>query len=94
MVFSLFERDPPLHVYAPDSIRGWAQTFSGGSEDTQPDNEGSGKKRGIEVIRCRSDLPHLRQFVGKPSIGYPKKGGTIVIRTDNNALLPSRIVTG
>ena len=51
------------------------------------------KKRGIEVVRCRSDLPYLRQFVGKPSTGCPKKGGTIVIRTENNALLPFRTVT-
>ena len=60
MVSSWFERDPPLHVYAPDPITGWAQTVSGGSEETQPDNEGSGKKRGIEMVRCRSDLPNLR----------------------------------
>ena len=60
MVSNLFERDPPLHVHASDPIRGKAQTFSGGSEETQPDNEGSGKKRGIEVVRFRSDLPHLR----------------------------------
>ena len=50
----------PLHVYEPDPIRGWAQTISGSSEETKLDNEGSGKKRGIEVVRCRSDLPHLR----------------------------------
>ena len=61
-------------MYASDPIRGWAQTFSGGSEETQPNSEGSGKKRGIEVVRCRGDLPNLRQFVGKPSTGYPKKG--------------------
>ena len=73
MISSLFERDLALHVYAPDPIRGWAQTFNGGSEETQPNNEGSGKKRGIEVVRCRSNLPHLRQFIGKPNIGCPKK---------------------
>ena len=73
MVSSRFERDLPLQVYAPDPIRRWAQTFSGGSEKTQPDNEGSGKKIGIEVVRCRSDLSHLRQFVGKPSTGCSKK---------------------
>ena len=61
-------------MYASDPIRGWAQTFSGGLEETQLDNEGSGKKRGNEVVRCISDLPHLRQFVGKPSIGRSKKG--------------------
>ena len=94
VVSSLFEKDPPLHVYAPDSIRGWAQTFRGGSEETQPNNEGSGKKRGIEVIRCRSDLPHLRQFMGKPNAGCPKKGKDHSDKTENNALLPSRIVTG
>ena len=60
-------------MYAPDPIRGWAQTFSGGLKETQPDNEGSGQKSGIEVVRCRSDLPHLRQFVGKPSISCSKK---------------------
>ena len=46
-------------MYASDPIKGWAQTFSVGSEETQPDNEGSGKKRGIEVVRCMSDLPNL-----------------------------------
>ena len=61
-------------MYASDPIRGWAQTFSGGSEETQPDIEGSGKKIGIEVVRCRSDLPYLKQFVGKPSTGCSKKG--------------------
>ena len=61
-------------MYASDPIRGWAQTFNGGSDETQPDNEGSGKKRGIEMVRCKSDLPHLKQFVGKPSISYSKKG--------------------
>ena len=60
MVSSLFEGDSPLHVYALDPIRGWAQTVNGSSEETQLDNEGSGKKRGIEVVSCRSDLPHLR----------------------------------
>ena len=81
-------------MYAPDSIRGWAQTFSGGSEETQPNNKGSGKKKGIEVVRCRSDLPHLRQFVGKQNTGCPKKGRDHSDKTENNALLPSRIVTG
>ena len=61
-------------MYAPDPIRGWAQTFSGSSEETQPNNEGSGQKIGIEVVRCKSDLPYLRQFVGKPSTGCSKKG--------------------
>ena len=61
-------------MYLPDPIRGWAQTFSGGSEETQSDNEGSGKKKGIEVVRCRSDLPHLRHFVGKPNTGCSKEG--------------------
>ena len=61
-------------MYAPNPIRGWAQTFSGGSEKTQLDNERSGKKKGIEVVRCRSDLPHLKQFVGKHSTGCLKKG--------------------
>ena len=74
MVSSWFERDLPLYVYALDPIRGWSQTFSGGSKETLPNNEGSGKKIGIEVVRCRNDLPHLRQFVGKPSTGCPKKG--------------------
>ena len=61
-------------MYASDPVRGWAQTFSGGLKKTQPDNEGSGKKISIEVVRCRSDLSHLRQFIGKPSIGCSKKG--------------------
>ena len=61
-------------MYALDPIRGWAQTFSGGLEKTQPDNEGSGKKRGIEVVRYINDLSHPRQFVGKPSTGCSKKG--------------------
>ena len=61
-------------MYALDPIRGWAQTFSGGSEKTKPDNEGSGKKRSIEVVICRSDLSHLRQFMGKPSTNCSKKG--------------------
>ena len=60
-------------MYAPDPIRGWAQTLSRSSEETKHDNEGSGKKRGIEVVRCMSDLPYLRQFVGKSSTSYPKK---------------------
>ena len=81
-------------MYAPNPIKGWAQTFSGSSEKTQPDNEGSGQKRGIEVVRCKSDLPHLRQFVGKPITSCSKNGGTTVIRTENNALFPSRIVIG
>ena len=94
MVSSQFEGDPSLHVYAPDPIKGWAQTFSGGSEKTQPNNEGSGKKRIIEVVRCMSDLSLLRQFVCKPSTGCSKKGGSIGIRIENNGLLPSRTVTG
>ena len=60
-------------MYAQDPIRGSAQTFSGGLEEIQPEYEGSGKKRCLEVVRCRSDLPHLRQFVGKPSTGCSKK---------------------
>ena len=74
MLFSQFEGDSPLHVYALDPIIGWAQTFSGSSEKTQPDNEGSGQTRSIEVVRCISDLSHLRQFMGKPSTGCSKKG--------------------
>ena len=81
-------------MYVIDLIRGWAQTVSGGSEETQPNNEGSGKKRGIEVIRCKIDLPHLRQFMGNLVQVVLKKGGTIVIRTENNTLLPSRPVIG
>ena len=50
-------------MYASDPIRGWAQTFSGGSEETQPNNEGSGKKRVIEVVR----------LLGKLNTGCPKK---------------------
>ena len=60
-------------MYAPDPIRGWEEMFSGGSEETQPNNDGSGKKIGIKVVRCMSDLPHLRQFLGKPSTGCPTK---------------------
>ena len=57
---SRFEGDPPLYVYAPDLIRRWSQTFSGGSKKTQSNNEGSVKERNIEVIRCRCNLPHFR----------------------------------
>ena len=35
-------------MYAPDPIGGWAQTISGSSEETKPDNEGGGKK---EVLK-------------------------------------------
>ena len=44
-------------MYALDPIGGWAQTIIRSLEETKPDNEGGGKKRGIEVIRCKSDLP-------------------------------------
>ena len=60
MVSNRFEGDPSLYVYASDLIRRWSQTFSGGLEKTQLDNEESGKKRSIEVVRCRSDLPYFR----------------------------------
>ena len=60
-------------MYAPDPIRGWAQTISGSSKKTQPNNEGSGQKRIIEVLRYQSDLSYLRQFMGKPSTGCSKK---------------------
>ena len=55
-----FEGDMPLYVYALNLIRRWSQTFSGGSEKTQTNNEGSGKERSNEVARCRGDLPHFR----------------------------------
>ena len=47
------------------------------------------------MVRCRSDLSHLRQFVGKPntSCSKKKKKRTTVIRTKNNTLLPSQTVT-
>ena len=57
-------------MYAPYLIRRWSQTFSGGLEKTQFNNEGSGKERSLVQVG-------------------PKKGGIIVIRTENNALLPS-----
>ena len=43
-------------MYASDPIGGWAQTISRSLEETKPDNEGSGKKRGVEMVGCRSDL--------------------------------------
>ena len=46
-------------MYASDPIGGWAQTIGRSSEETKPDTEGSGKKRGVEMVGCRSDLPHL-----------------------------------
>ena len=39
------------------------------------------------MARCRAYLSYFWQVV-------PKKGGTIVIRTKNNTLLPSRTITG
>ena len=60
-------------MYGPDLIRGWAQTLSGILEKTQPNNDESGQKRSIEVVRYMSDLFHLKQFMGKPNIGYSKK---------------------
>ena len=61
-------------MYAPDPIRGWAQTFSGSSKKTQPENKESGQKRSTEVVRCMSDLSYLKQFMGKLSTGCSKKG--------------------
>ena len=95
MVSSRVEGDSPLHVYAPDLIKGWAQTFSGGLEKTQSDNEGSGKKKevlkwlDVGVIYPISDSSWV-----SPVQVVPKNRGTTVIRTENNALLPSRTTTG
>ena len=46
-------------MYAPDPTGGWAQTISRRLEETKPNNEGGGKKIGVEVVGCRGDLPHL-----------------------------------
>ena len=59
MVFSIFEGDLPLYVYAQDLVRRWSQAFSGSTKETQPDHEGSGKEGSIKVIRCGGDLPHF-----------------------------------
>ena len=76
-------------MYAPDPIREWAQTFNGGSEETQLDNEGSGKKEVLKWLDAGVIYPISDNLWVSQVQVVPKNGGTTVIRTENNALLPS-----
>ena len=46
-------------MYASGPMGGLVQTITRSSKETKLDNEGGGKKRGVEVVGCMSDLPHL-----------------------------------
>ena len=46
------------------------------------------------MVRCRSDYPISNSSWVILIQVIPKNGGTTVIRTENNSLLPSRTVTG
>ena len=94
MVSSRFKRDSPFHVHASYFARRGEQTFSGSTAEVESNNERGSPKGSIEmagywVIYPISDSAwvSLVQVV-------LKKGGTTVIRTENNILLPSRTVTG
>ena len=46
------------------------------------------------MSKCRVIYPIFDSAWVSPVQAMPNKGGTIVIKTENNILLPSRIVTG
>ena len=64
-----------------------------GSEETQPNNEGSGKKRVLKRLDAKVIYPISNSSWVSLVQVVPKNGGITVIRTKNNAMLPSRIVT-
>ena len=78
-------------MYASDPIRGWAQIFSGGLEETQKEVVRKEVLKWLDtgVIYTISDSLWV-----SPVQVVPKKGGTTMIRIDINAPLPSRTVTG
>ena len=81
-------------MYAPDPIREWAQTVSRSSKETKPENEEVVRKYVLKWLDVGVIYPILDSLWVSLVLVVPKKGGTIVIWTENNALLPSRTVTG
>ena len=67
---------------ASDPIRGWAQTFSEGLKKTIRKEVLKWLDAGVIYPISDNLWVSLVQVV-------PKNGGTIVIRTENNSLLPS-----
>ena len=60
---------------------------------TEPSDERSYQKRGIEMAECRIDICNLRQPLGEPVHVVPKNGEFTVIRNEKNELVPTIIVT-
>ena len=81
-------------MYAPDPIRGWAQTISRSSEETKQTMKEVVRKEVLKWLDARVIYPIFDSSWVSPVQVIPKKGGTIVIWIESNTLLPSRTVTG
>ena len=80
-------------MYAPNLIRGWAQTVSGGRR-LNPTMKEVVRKEVLKWLDAGVIYPISDSSWVSPMQVVSKNGGTTVIRTENNALLPSRTVTG
>ena len=74
-------------MYAYDLIGGWAQTINRSSKETKPNNQRGGKM--LKWLDAGVIYPISDSSWVSPVQVVPKKGGTIVIRTESKALLPS-----